>query len=259
MTFTELYGDRLDRELGSSDTRQLFTTARRKSAINDAQREWVRQTECLVRELSITLLDGVREYDLRTRTTDFWMLAKPGADLTIIETSGTRTVSGPDFPQRSEAWLDAEEPDWRNASAGTPTAWYLRHSGGQLKFRVTPAPDTATSERWTVRLYYLAQPTDMSVDADEPFEVNGESPQWLRPWHQALVHYAAAQLEKLRRDHAASDMQLQRFVTYVTDFLQRQRPKGPRTVRWARDYRGEAAGSMRSAMVGVYAPDPWRD
>ena len=50
MTFLELYGTELDRELGTTDRTQRFTTARRKAAINAGQLEFVRRTECLTRE-----------------------------------------------------------------------------------------------------------------------------------------------------------------------------------------------------------------
>jgi hypothetical protein len=46
MDFVTLYGLELDRELGSADRTVLFTTARRKAAINAAQLEWVKRTEC---------------------------------------------------------------------------------------------------------------------------------------------------------------------------------------------------------------------
>jgi hypothetical protein len=46
MTFLQLYGDYLDIELGSADRTALFTTARRKDAVNRAQLEFAKQTEC---------------------------------------------------------------------------------------------------------------------------------------------------------------------------------------------------------------------
>ena len=67
MTFLELYGTELDRELGTVDRTQRFTTARRQAAINAAQVEFVKRTECLTRSVSISLVDGTREYDLEDR------------------------------------------------------------------------------------------------------------------------------------------------------------------------------------------------
>lgn len=46
MQFLALYGQQLDIELGSADRTQLFTTARRKQAINDAMHNFERTTSC---------------------------------------------------------------------------------------------------------------------------------------------------------------------------------------------------------------------
>ena len=45
--FSSLYSARLDRELGTDDSTVLFTTARRKAAINEGQAEFADLTECL--------------------------------------------------------------------------------------------------------------------------------------------------------------------------------------------------------------------
>jgi hypothetical protein len=47
--FSSLYGARLDEELGTDDTSDLFTTARRKSAINRGVREFAELTECFIK------------------------------------------------------------------------------------------------------------------------------------------------------------------------------------------------------------------
>lgn len=251
-SFVELYGDRLDRELGSADRTHLFTSARRKAAINDAQREWVRLTEALVRELVFTLVDEVAEYDLESRADDFWLLARQGVEVSQTDSDGNVTVyAGDDLPRRDVVWLNREEANWRTASAGTPTCYYLREDAGTTKVGFYPAPDIGAGEIWTARVPYVAQPADLVADADEPFTVNGNSAARLRPWHQALTHFAAAQLELLRRDSAAHDLQIQRFTGYVTQFLQAHRPRGGTHVVFARDYRSEARKFND-------AEDPWR-
>jgi len=245
MTFLELYGDRLDRELGSADRTHLFTTARRQAAIQDAQRDWVRQTECLVRESTVSLVDEVGEYDLERACPDFWFLTGRGPALEQEDAAGTVTVLvGEDLPQRTVAWLDREDPGWRQADPGTPTAWYLRPDGGRTWLGLTPMPDIGTTDLWTLRVPYVAEPADLVADSDEPFTVHENSPTRLRAWHQALVHRAAASLELLRRDRAAHDWQLQRYATYVTDYLQRTRARGGSTISFARDYRGEVRGTV---------------
>jgi hypothetical protein len=70
----------------------------------------------------------------------------------------------------------------------------------------------------------------------------------LRPYHQGMVHYAAHQLEKLRRDDQASDRQMQKFMFYVTRYWQAMRRKGGSSLTFARSYfrRGTAAEDPRT-------------
>ena len=58
----------------------------------------------------------------------------------------------------------------------------------------------------------------------------------LRPYQQALVHYAAHDLEKIRKDPEASDRQLQKFLGYVQRYVQATHPKGPRSLRASKSY-----------------------
>lgn len=243
-TFVELYGDRLDRELGSDDRTELFTTTRRQAAINEAQGEFVRLTEALTRQVAIPLTDGTAEYDLESVITagDYLWLAKDAVELKRVDASGTtRYLSGEDLPRRDVAWLNRYEPGWRTAPTGTPRAYYLREDGGQLFLGFSPAPKIATGETAEAWVRYVALPGTMSADSDEPFTVAGDVKRLLRPWHQALVHYAASKLELLRKDREASQAQLRLFSAYVTDYLQKQRRPGGTHVTLLRDYFREAA------------------
>jgi len=96
----------------------------------------------------------------------------------------------------------------------------------------------------------------MTDDAHEPFSVvAGTSPlKVLRPWHQALVHYAAALLEPLRKNYAGEQRQRQLFAAQVADYLQRQRPKGGQTVKLSRHYYRDARrrGSDRGYDIRIW-------
>jgi hypothetical protein len=83
---------------------------------------------------------------------------------------------------------------------------------------------------------YVAFPAPLSSDTSEPFTVNSSVRTDLRPYHQALVHYAAHSLEKLRRDDQASDRQLQKYQGYVARYLSNKRVKGGRAVTQAVAY-----------------------
>jgi hypothetical protein len=246
-TFVQLYGILLDREVGSTDT-QLFTTQRRKDAVNEAQREFVRLTECLTRDVTDTPLpdttSGPLERDLDSvgviSAADFLMLAPQGIALKKVSGSVTTYITGDDLPRRDVVWLDRYNAGWRTATPGTPTAYYIREDGGQVFLGFTPAIDVTGSDVWSAIIPYICLPTDMSADADEPFTVNSNAKRTLRQWHQGLVHFAAARMEELRKNYQGVDRQLKLFNSYIQDYLQHQRRPGGTHVVMARDYLGDA-------------------
>lgn len=245
-TFLDLFGNDLDAELGSDDRVTLFTTARRKAAINKAQLEFVRATDCLTREFDIPLSDNDQELDLLVEITnsDFLWPAKAGFRIEKVDAAGTKThIAGRDFPQRAEQWLDNYEPGWRTAPKGTPLTFYIREDGGQYLLGLYPPVKVATGEIVTLVAPYVAKPADLVADTNEPFTVLGSAKKHLAPWHPALVHFAASLLERLRKNYTVSDYQLTRFNGYIADYLQKQRPRGGNFVSYARSYRGESRGA----------------
>ena len=98
------------------------------------------------------------------------------------------------------------------------------------------APDVPATETWALVVPYVAQPIDMTADSDEPWSASSDPLKQLRPWHQALAHFAASSLERFRKDYQASDYQLNRFAAYVSDFLQTDKPRGGQHVGFARNY-----------------------
>jgi hypothetical protein len=256
MTFGDLYGTLLDRELGSSDRTQLFTTARRKAAINEAQLEFVRVTEALTSQGTIALVDDTAEYDLETNFSAFLWVAADGVQVKKVLTATGAVIAwlaGDDLPMIRPVGLDRDDMgSWRSASAGTPMQAYVREDGGATYLGFTPTPNIPSTETWTAYVTYVAKPSDMSADADEPFTVSSNVKKTLAPWHQALVHFAASQLERLRRNPVSVQEQRQLFASYVADYLQRRRSqtRGPKVIRLAHDYR-KAASAWRSTGVEV--------
>lgn len=236
MTFDQLYGVELTRELGSADTSQLFTTARRKAAINAAQLEWVKRTECFTRQTTIAIVDGTQEYDLET-VSDFLLISAQGVSIAIVKGSTTRYIEGDDLKVTTVQRLNQEEPGWRAVSAGTPVKVYTRRDGGLRYLGFHPAPDVGSGETWTAIVPYVALAPDLAADADEPFTVSANPVKSLRPWHRALVYYAAFDLEKFRKDAAREQTQLQLWENEIQRFLSAEKPKGGQTIRMARDYR----------------------
>lgn len=259
--FSSLYGTRLDRELGTDDSTQLFTTARRKSAINEAQEEFADLTECLKRRLTLTLTGGTGEYDINDTGVlpagDFVRWSDEQVQVRYTDASSQVTVLvGDDLPKRTVMWLDHYQPGWEQSTVASttmqlPGAYYERIDGGHRYLGFTPVPSTGSSASMVALVPYLARPAAMTSDTSEPFTVNSSQRTDLRPFHQALVHYAASQLEKLRRDPEASEKQMQIFRGYVTRFVASMRVKGGRQVTFAR----HVWRSMRSGDRGT---DPRR-
>lgn len=244
MTFLELYGTALDNELSSEDRTSLFTTAKRKQAINDAVERFIQLTDCTKTKGNISIVDGTQEYDLEVAFTGYIKLAGPPS-IKIVEGSTTRYIEGKlEFPQRTVEWLDREEPGWRAYAAGTPTCWYLDDDGGETNVGLVPAPDVGSGETWTLIVPYVARPTAMSADGDEPFTISSNVIKRLVPFHYGLVHYAAAKLESLRKNLTGRTYQEQQFAGYVADYLKSAESQRPREVTFARNYLSNRDGRV---------------
>lgn len=254
-TFGDLYQDALDTELGSNDSSVLFTTARRKHAVNEGYRQFVDLTECLTRQSTVTVLSSGQEYNLLSTAIlpggDFLRMADQGPVFQTFDTAGTitRTIAGEDFPQREIQWLDAAQSGWRSTVVGIPSGWYLRRDGGAHYFWLDRPADVSTSETAQLIIPYVPKPSSMTADTTAPFTLSSAVRTDLQPYQQALVHYAAHDLEKLRKDPQASDRQLQKFLGYVQRFIQATHPKGPRSIRASQSYfrnarRGSGGGSL---------------
>lgn len=258
--FSNLYDDALHQELGSNDTSQLFTTVRRKHAINQGVREFVDLTECLTRRSTISCTQGTQEFNLNSSLVitneDFLRVASEGPIFQVSDSNGPQqTFAGDDFLQKDIPFLDAAQPGWRSTVTGYPSGWYLRSSGGAHLFGLDRPLylSTGSTETAQIVLPYVMRPSSMTADTAVPFTVGTQIRRDLDPYQMAPVHFAASELEKLRKDWDASDRQLQKFQGYVMRYLNATRPKGSRTVRTARPYFSLARQS-RYAHGGVLTP-----
>lgn len=244
--FSSLYGSRLDRELGSADSTQLFTTARRKAAINEGVQQFADLTEChrsweepdwRSQQTTINLSTAIGAANLAR-------LEAEGPIFTHTDTAGNVTiVGGDDLPRVDRAWLTRYRPGWQHSTVSTgtlqmPSAYYVAQEDGQLLLGVHPTPSKgSTAATLTVRILYVARPATLTSDTDEPFtDADGNVRADLRIYHQAVVHYAAAQLEKFRRDTQASAEQMQAFMGYVQRFVGASKRKGGQAIALATSY-----------------------
>ncbi len=248
-TFEALWSDRLDVELNSEST-QLFTKARRKQAVNDAQEEFADLTECLIRQADVSCSSGVTEYALLSSgvlagSTDYSRLAKQGLEYRHTDSNGRLTIAaGDDFAERPIQWRNRKDTGWRESTTPTrmPTGYYLRADGGGLQLGLAEPPAVGSSETAVVRVPYVARPASMTSSSAEPFSVNGTVRTDLRTYHPALVHFAAFRLLPLQGKVQEAQMQFQLFSAYVARYQQAQRPKGGQTVTLGRNYVREAQG-----------------
>lgn len=240
LTFLELYGTKLDRELGSSDRTQRFTTALRKEYVNEGHRKFNEQTSCFVRRAPIALTAGVSEYDLEAPSVigsvDYLWPSKTTASLKRVGTS-TSYSEGPHLPFKSEEELNQTRWNWRAESAGTPECWTLREDGGAQYVVLVPAPDVPAAETWTLLWPYIAVPPALIDDDDVPYSIDGDPRTTLYPYHDALLYYAAAQCEKLRKNYEGVERQLKFFAAVVSKYYTDQQPKRGSQIRLAQDYR----------------------
>ncbi len=247
-TFDYLYGPALDREINSSDSNTLFTTARRQQAINDAQEEFADLTECLVRQSSMTVSCNTTEYMLLSGSilggsTDYSRLASQGLEYRV-RSSGASTsqswvtwIAGDDFLQRPIDWRNRQTAGWRQSTTPTtPNGYYLRPDGGNLYFGFDTPPLVGSSQHAEVIVPYVARPAAMTNASDLPFTVNSTARVDLTLYHRALPHYAAYKLLPLTGDEQGAQSQLQKFLGYVQRFLQSARPKGGTYVQFGHNY-----------------------
>lgn len=244
MVFERLYKDELSIALNNSDTSVLYTSTRRRQAINDAVEEFADLTECYVRQSTVTCSCNTAEYMLLSSTggsTDFVRIAKQGAEYHHISSGSsgrTKTVSGDQFPRRDIEWLNRHDPNWRESTTpvALPQAYYLRPDGGNLYIGLTERPDIGSSEVGKLLIPYVARPAPMTSTGEEPFTHNSSVRTDLRVYHKALPQYAAYKLLSLVGDAQEADKRLQTFLGYVARYAQAQRPKGGTHITVGRSY-----------------------
>jgi hypothetical protein len=258
-TFSQLWQDDLTTELGTNDTSVLFTDARRKHAINQGYKQFADLTECFTKRSSITVSSSAQEFNLNSSailagSSGFLRLAGEGPAYIKTDTAGNQQIyAGESFPERAIPFLDATDEGWRSTQTpGDPSGWYVRDNGGQKLFGLDCPADVSTSETAELLIPFVANPSSMTSDTAIPFAVSTNYRRDLEPFHQGIVHYAAHQMEKLRRDDERADKQLKLFMSYVQRYNQQHRKKGTNGVRSARNY---FSGVRRhSGDGGVLAP-----
>lgn len=251
MTFGTLYGTEQDRLLGTVDRTQRFTTARRKEAVNSAIRWFNEQTGCFTKRATIPITTPVAEYNVEGTNAitsgDYLRPSKTTATLKRYDGTGSDAtdysyVEGPDLPFKSEEQLNQERPNWRAESPGVPDCWTLRVDGPAQYAVLVPPPDVPSGETWTWLWPYVAQPADLTDDAQEPYQVSTAMRTSLRSYHQGIAYYTAGLLEEFRKNYEMKDRRLKEAAVYVVQYHADQAPKTGTQMRMARDFRRRPMG-----------------
>ena len=241
-----LSGRLLDNELGSEDSTVLFTTARRQAAVNDGMREFADLTECFRRDAIWTITSTAMFWNLLTDvgSTDYVRLpTERGATFWVYSSLGStelRILSGDELPQHSVRFMDIHHPNWQSEQSAASTVYqepsmYIL-TGTNLVFYPRPSTAGGSSAVFQGNVPYVAYPPTMVSSTDVPFTIGGIPRQDLRPYHQGFVHYAAAQLEKLRKNVEGVQQQTQLFLSYVQRYLTANRPRGGTAITTTRQY-----------------------
>jgi hypothetical protein len=264
-TFDQLIGILLDQELHSADTTVLFTSTRRAQAVNDGLCEFADLTECLIRVSTVTASCNVTRYNLLASTTlgstDFVRLAPRGLEYHLLSSGGGSSarltqLAGDDFLRRDIEWLNLYEPGWRQSTTPQmPTGYLLDESSGTFTIQLDYPPDIGSSEAAQIVVPYVARPALMTSSTDVPFTIGANTRTDLLPFHLALVHYAAHQLEKLRGDDTASDRQFAKFLAYTQKFTEKWRKRGGAQVTMVKNYLRSPRGGAGRVQDRI---DPYR-
>lgn len=248
MTFADLYGQELDKVLGSASL-ELFTLAKRKYELNRAMEWFITETECCQKRGSFALVDAQAEYNLLDEIGDSFLGWTPTdvevwAVNTNVSPNVTTYYAGDDFPQTTENQLNQFDPGWRSTTPSTPMSWYARNSAGQFILGLNPAVDILSGWTWTAKVPYTTKATEMVAAGDFPFTVSGDTYTNLTPWQDALALKAGSELELLRKGVERSQFLLQKAQARVIDFRDKTRVPQSRSAQfqtnyWRRGYNGD--------------------
>lgn len=153
-----------------------YTTSRIDTALENTQDRWNIAAGILVDSVTLTVVDGTREYALSGLT---------GTPI------GFRRVThrGLELSKRSKTYFDLYTgDDWSN-DIGTPTAYYIDTDADVFNLVVYPIPQSADAGA-TLVVEYNKRHTTMASASDSPFN----SLVYLQPYHYGLGYEAASML-----------------------------------------------------------------
>lgn len=171
----------------TGSTRNRFTDAQLLRFLNEGQKDIVQYAKPLRKPHQFELVAGTTYY------------AMPSDYLTVVRVTRSYQV----IPEVSIQNLDKQQ-QWQTV-AGLPINYYINHSSRTL-MGFYPFPGT-TSSTGTIRMEYTAQATDLSSDADLPFNSISE----LQHYGYLLSFYCAYRASLI-------DAQISQAQAYYAEF-----------------------------------------
>ena len=203
-TFAELItATRLLARDPSSTGRSRFSDTQIKEFINEAQRDAISDTTCIFKSAEIELVADTQSYALPT---DFIASQRVTLDYRVLD-------------EISKKGKDQDNSEWETVQ-GTPKDYYVNFSNRTYIY-FYPYPESA-SDIGTIRLDYYAQATDMTLDADVPYNSISE----FTPFHKMLSYYAAHLMAQIDGNMGLSNVFYSLYSKDKTRFYEycRKRP-----------------------------------
>jgi hypothetical protein len=187
----------------SSSNRPRFTDVQIKEFINEGQRDAISDTMCIRKSTTFELVIDQRLYDLPS---DFIAMHR-----LTLENEIRKETSPKQKDQKLEQW---------EIVTGRPQEYYIDFTQ-RTKVGMYPFPSGST-ELGTIKIAYFAQATDLSLDADIPFNSIEE----FTPFHKMLAYYSAARMTEIDGVIGLTNRYMSKYLEYKSRFYNycRKRP-----------------------------------
>jgi hypothetical protein len=153
-----------------------YTTSQIDQQLDNVQNRWNAAIGILVDSVTLTIVDGTREYALSGLT---------GNPISFRRV----THKGLELLKRSKTWFDLYSgTDW-TTDTGTPAYYYIDTDQDGFYLAVYPSPTSADAGANLV-VEYIKEHTAIASASDSPFN----SLSYLTPYHYGLAYEVAANL-----------------------------------------------------------------
>lgn len=178
----------------TDSSRRRYSDAQLLSMINEGQKDVSNSTWIVSKSTTISLVSGTTYYSIPSDVIEITRLTREFKY--IDETSLTKLDS------------DAIGSAWE-LIGGTPVD-YFQDSTRIDQIGITPFPNT-TSSTGTLRLQYIAQPVDLVLDTDVPFNAFNR----YLSYHDLIVYYVCTRIFMLEGDAAKMGVYSQLYESRI--------------------------------------------